>query len=129
VKRLLIVDDDPLLAETLRAMVADVAEPELGAQVEVSLSSSARDATRRLETEGPFDAIVCDLAMPGTDGLAFRAQLRAAGNPLADRFALITGGAFSASTAAALERQPLPTLQKPFDADQLTALLRQLLAP
>jgi CheY-like chemotaxis protein len=126
-QRLLVVDDDRLLAETLRAMIADVAEHALHRRVEVSVSGSARDATRRLAASESFDAILCDLSMPGTDGLAFYEDLRARAHPLASRFALVTGGSFSPAATAFLAKHPLPCLQKPFDDDQLAALLRRLL--
>jgi len=126
-RRILVVDDDRLLAETLRAMIADVAEHSLHRPVEVSVSASARDATRRLAAAEPFDAILCDLSMPGTDGLAFFEELRTRAHPLAARFALITGGSFSPAATAFLVKHPLPCLAKPFDDEQLAELLQRLL--
>jgi CheY-like chemotaxis protein len=132
--RVLIVDDDRLLAETLRAMVADVAQFELGMRAAIEVVTSGREAARRLEAgrdedagEAAFDAIICDLSMPGVDGLTLYEGLVTRRSPLASRFVLVTGGAFTPAAADALASHTLPRLQKPFDADALGAILRPLL--
>ena len=126
-RRILVVDDDRLLAETLRAMIADLAQFDLRIDVSIEITTSGRDAARRLEADEPYDAVICDLGMPGVSGIALYAALVARQSPLARRFVLVTGGVFSPADTAFLERHPLPCLQKPFDADQLTTLLRPLL--
>jgi CheY-like chemotaxis protein len=122
-----VVDDDRLLVETLRAMVADVAQFELGLLVEVEVATNGREAARRLEADAAYDAVICDFSMPGLDGLALYEGLLARDSPLTQRFVLVTGGAFTPAAADALANHPVPRLQKPFDADELGAVLRPLL--
>jgi CheY-like chemotaxis protein len=127
-RRVLIVDDDRLIGATLREMIADFGTFELGAPIAADVATSAREATRHLDRhaagEVRYDLVVCDLSMPGTDGLALYEALAARGSPLAARFVLVTGGAYTAAASAALARHALPCLQKPFDADSLAAILR-----
>jgi CheY-like chemotaxis protein len=126
-RRILVVDDDRLLAETLRAMIADFAQFDLRVDVSIEVTTSGRDAARRLEADERFDAVICDLGMPGVSGISLYATLVARHSPLVRRFVLVTGGVFSPADDAFLERHPLACLQKPFDAEQLATMLRPLL--
>lgn len=123
---ILVVDDDKLLAATLKMMIADFAAFDLGRDVAVELVTSGRDAARILEAEGAdgYDLVICDLSMPGVDGLTLYERLLSRGSPLARRFVLVTGGAFTPAAIAAIERHALPCLQKPFDAAKLAETLR-----
>jgi CheY-like chemotaxis protein len=119
-KRVLIVDDDRLLAETLRVMIGDRAE--------VQVITNGPQAAALLEGGAHFDAVICDLGMPGVDGIALYERLRLRGSPLAGRFLLVTGGAFTDSASSFLERAPIPYLEKPFDSQQLGTVLAPFLA-
>jgi CheY-like chemotaxis protein len=133
-RRILIIDDDRLLAETLRAMIADFAELDVGLDVDVDVLRDGRRALQRLAGgghpggEGDYDAVICDLGLPGVDGLALYERLVADGSPLARRFILVTGGAFTAAAEDAIARHALPVLAKPFSAEALAARLRPLVA-
>jgi CheY-like chemotaxis protein len=127
-RRVLVVDDDRLLAETLRMMIADLAAFELGQEITVEVITSGREAQRILDAQAAdalaYDVVICDLSMPGVDGVTLYEGLVARGSPLARRFVLVTGGAFTPATAAAIERHALPYLQKPFDSAKLAETLR-----
>jgi two-component system NtrC family sensor kinase len=126
-KRILIVDDDRFLAETLRAMIEDYAHFDAKQVVAVEIANDGREGARRLESGDPFDAILCDVAMPGLDGFALFERLRARGSPLAERFVLVTGGAFRPAPIDLLDGQGPPCLRKPFDGKALGAVLGPLL--
>jgi PAS domain S-box-containing protein len=66
--RVLVIDDDPLALELMRATLASLG-------VEVSCVLDGRDALRDLELHRP-DAIILDLMMPGFDGFAVLDALR-----------------------------------------------------
>ena len=131
-RRILIVDDDRLLAETLRMMIADFAASEVALEIADDVMTSGLEAARRLEAltnDAPtHDLVVCDLSMPGVDGLTLYEGLVARGSPLARRFVLVTGGAFTPAAAAAIARHALPCLQKPFDSAKLAETLRPFFA-
>jgi CheY-like chemotaxis protein len=124
-RRVLVVDDDRLLGETLRMMIADFATFDLAQEIAVDVVTSGREAQRILEGDAAFyNAVICDLSMPGVDGLTLYEGLITRGSPLARRFVLVTGGAFTPAPAAAIERHALPYLQKPFDSAKLAETLR-----
>ncbi|MFD0670942.1 response regulator [Cohnella sp. GCM10027633] len=62
--RLLIVDDEPAIAEGLAEMLTD----SLLQFSEICYSFSAREALRKFEQE-PFDIVLADIRMPEMDGL------------------------------------------------------------
>lgn len=69
--KLLVVDDHPLILEAL-ANYLDSAEPRW-----TLLTALTRDAALRALALNPdTDAVLLDLALPGTRGLAFLAELR-----------------------------------------------------
>jgi CheY-like chemotaxis protein len=60
IRRVLIVDDEPGVRESLRILLKDTHEP-------VAVSS-APEALSQLAA-GPFDLVLLDIVMPGIDGL------------------------------------------------------------
>jgi len=62
-RRILFVDDEPAALEAIRAMLASQTEWQL------VFATSAAAALEALEA-APFDLIVSDIRMPGTDGIA-----------------------------------------------------------
>ena len=64
--RVLVVDDDPDSLELVGEVLG-------GAGAGVTFARSAREA---LEAPGPFDLIVSDIAMPGTDGYSLMRTIR-----------------------------------------------------
>lgn len=69
-RRVLVVDDDPVILEVLRIML----------NLEDLEVTSATDGERALEllAEGPVpDVVVCDVMMPGTDGLEVCRRVKA----------------------------------------------------
>ena len=63
--RLMIVDDEPLARMRLRGLLADLALP-------VNVAGEAGSAAEALHllSRGPVDAVLLDIHMPGSDGLA-----------------------------------------------------------
>jgi DNA-binding NtrC family response regulator len=66
--------------------------------------------------------------MPDLDGAELYEQLRAQRPDLAERVIFVTGGAFTARAREFVERAAVPTLEKPFDIDQVRALVRSRVA-
>jgi two-component system, NtrC family, response regulator HydG len=115
--RVLIVDDDRALGETLaEELSADGYET-------VHLVSS-RDAARELEED--FDAVVTDLRMPVVDGLGLLALSR----KFAPERPVIVMTAFSAVDTAieSIRQGAYHYLTKPFGVDELSLFLGKALA-
>ncbi|MFO0758799.1 MAG: ATP-binding protein [Byssovorax sp.] len=115
-KRVLVIDDEPVLAQALgRAL-----EPEF----DVTVLSSGREARRVLVEGTPFDVILCDLIMPEVTGMDLHEDLRASRPELCERMIFMTGGTFTARARTFLAGVNNPVLEKPFDLDTLSAVLR-----
>ncbi len=111
--RLLIIDDEPMIRESLaRAMAADV-----------ELAGSAQAALTMLRDGRRFDLVLCDLMMPGRGGRWLHAALRREFPELLPTFCVITGGAVEPEDARFLREQKPPLLRKPFSTDDVTAFV------
>ena len=115
--RILIVDDDAALAETL----ADELASDGFETVHVT---SSREAARLLEQR--FDAVVTDLRMPAIDGLGILAKSR----ELAPDRPVVVMTAFSAIDSAieSIRQGAYHYLTKPFKVDELALFLERALA-
>ena len=115
-RRILLVDDD----REVRTLTAAHLRDRGAVVVEVA---AAAEALARLETDGPFDAMVSDIAMPGAmNGLALAEIVRVKWPGMS--IVLVSG--YSASIAEA-GRRGLPVLWKPYELDELTRLLNESL--
>ncbi len=115
---LLVIDDDALVRTSLGHV--------LGLDHRVTLAPSAEHALSLFAAGERFDAVLCDLNMPGMDGVDFYdAAARDAPDQLA-RTVFLTGGAFTQRAQEFLQRVSNPTLQKPFDLLELRRVLRSV---
>lgn len=112
--RVLIIDDDPiLLAAFGRA---------LGKRYHVRLEPYADNALRGLAAGERFEAILCDVTMPGLGGLAFYERAKEIAPAVAARIVFMTGGA-SGAAHRALEALPNIVLWKPVPIDELRSAI------
>lgn len=115
--RVLIVDDDRAVRESLRRSLAfngyDVELAADGSQALGALSAT------------PADAVVLDVMMPGLDGLATCRALRAGGSDVP--VLMLTARDAVADRVAGLDAGADDYLPKPFALEELLARLRALL--
>jgi two-component system, OmpR family, response regulator len=115
--RLLLVEDDAMIGEALRAglkrdgFVVDWVHEAAGAQAV-------------LHSE-PFELLLLDLGLPGSDGLQLLKALRARGSTLP--VLIITARDAVSDRVAGLDAGADDYLTKPFDLDELAARIRALL--
>jgi two-component system NtrC family sensor kinase len=112
--RVLFVDDEPSLRTGMEAF----------GQVRGFAVATAEDGEAALAAvqARSFDAVVCDIRMPGMDGITFHRALSRERPGLARRTIFITGDALAATgRQAAGMRQP--TLAKPFTFERLEEAL------
>ncbi len=117
--RVLVVDDEPEIAELLRDMLES-------AGYEVATAESGRVALALLK-EARFDAIVSDLHMPDVDGATLWREVRAQDAALARRMLFVTGDTLSLSVRQFLDRARCDGLVKPFSKAALLARMAALL--
>lgn len=113
---ILIVDDDPDLRESLAEVLADLGHtPELAAHGSEALVRLAR---------GGIDGVLLDLRMPGMDGLAVLARIRAMPTP--PPVAVLTAVATAANTIEAMRLGAIDHLVKPIGRAELAALAARM---
>ena len=107
----LIVDDDPVFSRAARRALRPhrVRETATASEAEFHLLQSRYEPT----------LVVCDLMLPGSDGIDLHARIREARPELARRFLFITGGTLSKSTADYIRESGCLAFHKPFDFTRL----------
>ena len=115
-RRVLIVDDEPALVETLEGLLED--------HFDVITASGGRDALRRLEAGDIVDVIVTDQRMPGMLGVDF---LEEASKRLPDTIRMVvTAYADVDPIIDAINRgAAYRFLSKPYNADELRAAITE----
>ena len=113
-RRLLIVDDEPLirwsLAETFR---------DLGHEVQVA--GTAAEALQAVSSAAQFDTVLLDLRLPDSTDLALLVELRVAAP--AARIILMTAYGTPELNQRALARGASCMLNKPFELNDVLALV------
>src|SRR5437667_10311317 len=107
--RVLVVDDEPGLRQSLGLLLAD-------AGYDVAAEGNGAKALARALAE-PFDLVLCDVRMPDMDGLAFlRGYVSGGGSALG-----IMMSAYSGEEAAlhARSNSAYDNITKPFSTDKI----------
>ena len=113
--RVLVVDDEPMIATAIgRTLAFDH---------EVVVSADAADALEKILSGERFDVVLCDLMMPQMTGMDLHAALSENAPDQAERMVFLSGGAFTAAARAFLDEVPNERLEKPFDTQQLSAIV------
>jgi CheY-like chemotaxis protein len=118
-KKILIVDDEAAIRSLLRCAVS-------GPGIVVFEADSGAKALAVAAEQGPFEAVVSDVLMPGMDGVELARKMVAAGQ--AQRFLFISGYCdMDAIPNRAREFPASAFLSKPFSIPDLLQTFRALL--
>ncbi len=115
--RVLVVDDEPLVAESLKRVLSD--------EFSVTAMTEPQGALADISAGESFDVILCDVMMPDMNGVELRNRIEAVAPDQAARIVFITGGIVRTDVRALLERVPNAWLEKPLDIDGLRELIRR----
>src|SRR5881394_2448516 len=113
--RVLVVDDEPGLRQSLGLLLAD-------AGYDVVAEASGARALQRARAEA-FDLILCDVRMADMDGIAFLRAYKSAGGPALVIMMSAYGGEESA--LAAMKEGAYDYVAKPFRPDEVVLTLRK----
>lgn len=116
--QVLIVDDEPLARQRLRALLADCREPEAVAAAEAGSAAQAL----ALAQHQRFDVALLDIHMPGADGMQLAAALRHVPEP--PRVVFVT--AHPEHAVAAFEIEAVDYLTKPVRLERLRTALEKV---
>ncbi|MFO0748470.1 MAG: response regulator [Myxococcota bacterium] len=117
--RILVVDDERLVGMVARRM--------LETKYDVVSLTRARDALERVAAGERYDVLLCDLMMPDVTGMDLHAELLKSAPEQARRVVFMTGGAFTPRARDFLDSVPNLHLEKPFDSNQLFAVVTRAL--
>jgi PAS domain S-box-containing protein len=116
--RVLLVDDDPLVQNSIRRT--------LERYHDVVVTGSGARALELLDTE-QFDIVLCDLIMPGMTGMQLFEAVRVKDALQARRFVFLTGGTSSPEARTFLLGVDNPRAYKPLGADEIIRLVARCL--
>jgi len=117
--RILVVDDDPVVARAMRRMLREH---------DVSIALDARHALNAFEQSESFDVVVCDLMMPDMSGADLYVEACDRWPELKNRFLFMTGGAVTPKAQALLQRNDTRCLVKPIQTEDLHAMVDSVVA-
>lgn len=115
--RVLVVDDSPVLRIMLQEMLTGLGHQVVG---EADNGADALKAYRELKPE----LVTLDVSLPDTDGLSVLANIRRA-DPNA-KVLIVTGNDQKAIETKAASLKALGVLHKPFDSEELAALIEKV---
>jgi signal transduction histidine kinase/CheY-like chemotaxis protein len=118
-KVILIVDDEPEIAEMLADMLA-----LHGYQVETAGNGAI--ALEKLRQRA-YDVILSDLRMPDLDGPSFYRHVKRDHRALCRRFIFLTGDTLSQEMQAFVEQTGAPIVSKPFAPEEVRRVVQQVL--
>ncbi|MGH9727268.1 MAG: hybrid sensor histidine kinase/response regulator [Candidatus Acidiferrales bacterium] len=122
-RRFLVIDDEMEILNLVSVVLA-----KTGATVVVLQDSTRLDAIlNSTSNKEPFDAVLCDLKMPGQDGLSVLRTLRRRRPELARKFLLMTGNLADADKEQ-IELEGVRILPKPFTLVRLREVVREIVA-
>lgn len=108
----LVIDDE--------ASITTFLSQYLGSRGHAVLTAQSGPQALTIARAGAFDVVVCDLRMPGMDGLETMRALRALPNGDQPRYILSTGATMGAAVIDAAEAlQVAAVVPKPYDIEQL----------
>ncbi len=113
--RVLVIDDEPGFLQMLQVILSR-------AGYQVASATSAEDALHLLKHQ-TYDLCLCDLKMPGVDGMGFLSTLRTENIPMT----VIVMSAYGSNDAAiaAMKAGAYDYINKPFKADEILLTLRK----
>jgi DNA-binding NtrC family response regulator len=116
---ILVLDDDPMLGEQLRALL------EVLGHRAIYISNVVK-AMRLLE-ETTFDAVFCDYWIPPQGGQAFYRQLASVRPELTSRLVFVVAGVLGDETQLFIKSTGAPQLLKPFKLEAVRLMAQSVL--
>jgi CheY-like chemotaxis protein len=121
VARVLVIDDELLVAESLRRALSD--------EFDVTVATESAAALARMVSGEWYDVVLCDIMLPGMHGVALHDHVKRDQPEVAARFIFVTGGAVLPHVQTLLQSVSNLVLAKPLDLPALRELIRRRTRP
>jgi two-component system, NtrC family, sensor kinase len=108
----LVIDDDPRIAEAIRRMLADA--------YQVTSVCTGHEALAQIGGERAIDVVLCDVVIPDLNGVDLYDEIRRLAPALAARFIFVTGWTGDPLVRDLLASTGCPVVTKPFEGSALT---------
>jgi DNA-binding NtrC family response regulator len=115
--RILVIDDEADVGN----MIGRILRP-----APVVFAQSARGALARIIAGGRFAAILCDVRMPGMNGMEFHDEVAKVVPEQARRILYVTASAELPEFQAFVRRTRCPFVEKPFESESLVSAVAVL---
>lgn len=116
--RVLVIDDEELVCRSYRRVLEPLHE--------VTVALGGAEAIELLARDPNFDVVICDLMMPGVDGLAVHHFLRQKRSPLLSRLIFASGGALTDEARSFVAQARNMCLDKPLSRELLLSVVTQV---
>lgn len=117
--RILVVDDEMMLLKAYKR--------SLGRRHDVVLAHGGEEALAILAEDDAFDVIICDLMMPGIDGIRVFHSTVERTPGLRSRFIFCSGGAFTPRTREFCGQIDLPVHEKPLTPADIESAIQDVM--
>lgn len=117
--RVLVIDDEQLLGQTIQLGLED--------SLDVELETSGAKGLERLLKDDGYQLVLCDLSLPDLSGIEIYARIARDKPEMTKRFVVMTGGAVTNESRDFLDEYQGPLLNKPFTLSQVESLVSGIL--
>ncbi len=118
-RRLLLIDAEPAVGTSVRRLLQEAHEVHSVQDVKLALKLISRGER--------YDAILCDVVLPGMSGVDLLRELEQHEPGLARRTGFMTSGAFSTPSRELMASYSGELLEKPFEPERLRRFVQRLL--
>jgi CheY-like chemotaxis protein len=113
--RVLLIDDEPMLGRVFRRLLRDKAD--------LVFALGGATAVDMLKSDQAWDLVLCDLTMPGVDGIDVYNYIQEAHPALLPRIRFLSGGAFTPRGRNFLSQDGVTHISKPVSPRDLSDLV------
>jgi DNA-binding NtrC family response regulator len=117
VARVLVIDDELLVLDSIRRILSD--------EFDLIGTTRPEQALEWIAAGEYYDVILCDVMMPTLNGVDLRNRIEAVAPEQAARIVFVTGGLLFPQVRAMLDGIANTVLEKPIDIDGLRELIRR----
>jgi len=119
VKRILIVEDEPVICEVCRRVLTSE-----GFEVDIAVNGKV---AQDMITNKQYDLFLVDIRTPEVTGMELYQWLEGKHSQLIGRVIFTTGSVISGATTDFIKQTGRPFLPKPFTPDELKTIVRETL--